>query len=356
MNIFDIPNGTDPIDVRKKLNKMLSDAKKEAKPAKCILCGKTQTSFCNSHSVPQLALRPIADNGLVLHASAVMGFNEEIVDIEDGVNRSGTFNCICRSCDGSFFQDYENESNLINPPTDKMMAEIAVKNMLLLINKRMIEKPLTTNLANSNPLFENVETLLDIKDLDVKEFKQELFFHKEIIDQQQTGCYQILFWKVLPYIIPIATQSAIALQVDMYGKPVNNLYNYDPNIRMQYMHLCFFPLNNQSLVLAFYHKRDRLYRNLRHEINSSSESNVLKYLNYLMFAHTENYFISKSIKSEFENNLVLQNLSQESNGLPMFGFLNKNNNFGTGYNPVTMDQIPNFLESQWAVVKNANNS
>lgn len=46
---------------------------------------KTQTSFCNSHSVPQMALRPIADKGIVLHATAILGVDEEIVDIENGL-------------------------------------------------------------------------------------------------------------------------------------------------------------------------------------------------------------------------------------------------------------------------------
>lgn len=56
MSFLDIPEGTDVIEVRKQINQMLSEARKSAKPTKCILCGNTQTSFCNSHSVPQLAL------------------------------------------------------------------------------------------------------------------------------------------------------------------------------------------------------------------------------------------------------------------------------------------------------------
>ena len=44
MSLFDnIPEGTDIIEVRKKVNKMLSEARKKAKPPKCILCGKEQS-------------------------------------------------------------------------------------------------------------------------------------------------------------------------------------------------------------------------------------------------------------------------------------------------------------------------
>ena len=117
------------------------------------------------------------------------------------------------------------------------------------------------------------------------------------------------------------------------------------------MHLCFFPLSNQSVVLAFYHKRDKLYRSLRHQINSISEEKSLRYLNYLIFAHTENYFISKSIQQEIENNESLQKLSQEVNGFPSLGYLNRDNAFGLGYTPVNMDEIPNFLDGKWAVDK-----
>lgn len=112
--LIDIPEGTDVIDVRKKMNKLLSKARNSAKPEKCILCGKDQTSFCNSHSVPQLALKNIAENGKVLHASVLMGI--DVIDIEKGVNNSGTF--------------------------DKMHVEIAVKNILLQLSKRGQEKEL----------------------------------------------------------------------------------------------------------------------------------------------------------------------------------------------------------------------
>lgn len=79
MSLFNIPEGTDIIEVRKKVNRMLSEARKKAKPQKCILCGKEQSSFCNSHSVPQMCLRPIADQGKVLHASLAMGYGKRLL-------------------------------------------------------------------------------------------------------------------------------------------------------------------------------------------------------------------------------------------------------------------------------------
>ena len=157
-----------------------------------------------------------------------------------------------------------------------MLAEITVKDMLLLMSKRATEKELVKIQQKRFSCFDNVDDLIRLKELDAEEFEEEILFHKGIADRNETGEYQVLFWKVLPYVIPIAAQSAIALTSDLEGKNVNDVYDYNPNVRIQYMHLCFFPLKNQSVVLAFYHKRDKLYRSLRHQINSSSEDKVFR--------------------------------------------------------------------------------
>ena len=321
MSLFDnIPEGTDIIEVRKKVNKMLSEARKKAKPPKCILCGKEQSSFCNSHSVPQMCLRPIADRGKVLHASLAMGFDIGVVDLDGGVNKSGTFNYICRECDAKFFQDYENPDNIIHPPTDKFLAEIAVKNMLLQLSKRANEQELIPVLQRELGMYENPDDLSKIKTLDQKEYEEEVLFHQDIAKNNKVGGYQILFWKVLPYKVPIATQSAIVLPYDMEGNILNEIYNFDESVRMQYMHIAVFPLEDESVVLAFYHKRDKLYRQLRHQINSSSQEKVLQYINYLIFEHTENVYFSKKIEEEIKNNKMIEKLSQEANGLRKYDY------------------------------------
>lgn len=41
MSFLDFPEEIDVIKFRKQINQMLSEAKKSAKPTKCILCGNT---------------------------------------------------------------------------------------------------------------------------------------------------------------------------------------------------------------------------------------------------------------------------------------------------------------------------
>ncbi|WP_313120017.1 hypothetical protein [Proteiniclasticum ruminis] len=345
--LFDFPEGTDYIKIRKQMSKILSKTRSLAKPSTCILCGNDQTSFCNSHSVPQLSLNNIADNGKLLHASALMGV--EIIDIEKGVNNSGTFHFICNNCDSKFFQDYENEENLKSRPTDKVLAEIAVKNFLLQLSKRTHEVEIYKELQKQYKMYINPEEMAEINRLDIRDFNNEIQFHKTVVDSNITGGYQVLFWKVLPYRIPIAVQSVIALTKDLEGNIINYVSNISKDLSMRFMHIVVLPLKTESVILAFYHKRDKVYRNLRHQLNSVSDEKKLKYLNYLIFAHTENYFLSKTIKTEIDSNEKLSLLSTEYNGYPSFGVLGEHNSFGVGYEPIEIDDIPNFLSKEYSM-------
>ena len=68
--------------------------------------------------------------------------------------------------------DYENENNLQERPTDKMMAEIAVKNFLLQISKRAQEKALYKNMQEKTGFLTNPEDLFEIKELDVRDYTE----------------------------------------------------------------------------------------------------------------------------------------------------------------------------------------
>lgn len=336
---------TDPIQIKKEVNKILRQSQTISKPTNCILCDEKQTSFCNSHSVPQMFLRNIADKGKILHANALIGM--EVIDLEKGVNNSGTFHFICNRCDSTYFRDYECLDNIIKIPTNRMLAEIALKNSLLMLSKRKQESVLYQLLQNEYHPFVNWTEMENIHTVDIKDFSDEVDFYKQIIDNNTESRFQILFWKKLSFKVPIAAQSLIALTKDMYGNPINDIYDMSPNVSMQYMHLCIFPLENESIIFAFYNKKDRAYRQLRHQFNSESESTCLKYLNYLIFAYTENYFISKKMEDVIKDTKLIQ-LSQEKDGSPNLGFSSFREHFSE-YVPITMDEIPNFLSAEYAI-------
>lgn len=72
-----------------------------------------------------MILKTIACEGKVLEPWVLMD-EIDVVDLESGIKKPGTFHFICRECDALYFQDYENKEALLNDPTDKMLAEAAI--------------------------------------------------------------------------------------------------------------------------------------------------------------------------------------------------------------------------------------
>lgn len=108
-------------------------------------------------------------------------------------------------------------------------------------------------------------------------------------------------------------------------------------------------MKDTSVVIAFYHKRDKNYQRLRHQFNSINKETKLMYLNYLIFAYSENYFISKKILNTLETDEALKKLSREINGIPNLGQVNLLDIQNWSYAPVSMNDIPNFLSREWAI-------
>lgn len=84
MPMFDIPEEIDEIKIKKDINDFMRKIQEETKPEKCILCGKEQTSFCNSHSVPKMVLKNIAKAGKLYHANKLIEI--PVVDKEKGID------------------------------------------------------------------------------------------------------------------------------------------------------------------------------------------------------------------------------------------------------------------------------
>ena len=93
----------------KLIRNIVKESKRTAKMESCPICGKIQTSFCNSHSIPQFVLQNIACNGMLLQlytfSSNIWMPVSELEGGERGIKNSGTFQFICRDCDSQEFFD-----------------------------------------------------------------------------------------------------------------------------------------------------------------------------------------------------------------------------------------------------------
>lgn len=306
------------ISVAKKMGRFMREIQEESKPQNCILCGRTQTSFCNSHSIPRAILKNIAKAGMVCHANVLIGL--PYINDEKGVANSGTFHYICNDCDNRFFKDYEDINALLAGPNDKIMAEIALKDIVHMLSKRNQEKLIYKKGAQRGTLL-NQELMEKIQNLDIRDYMEELDLYKSIIEKDTEKNFKVLIWERINYTVPIAAQTLLALPKDINGVEINDIYDMNPNVRMQYMHLGAFPLEGESIIYAFYHRKDKKYRKLYHQLNSMELERKLELINYWIIKYTENYFLSPNVVQVVGDDKELMELSKDNNGYPNLGYV-----------------------------------
>ena len=140
---YSIPKNIE-IFLNKKMSQTISEVKNSIKEETCFYCGKQVSSFCKSHNVPRFCLENIGIDGEVSGLNAILGLPQMGISIGKehlGISEAGTFKLICRECDSQIFKEYENPNNYIsiNPPSQKMLAEIAMKNYLKFISKKNLK-------------------------------------------------------------------------------------------------------------------------------------------------------------------------------------------------------------------------
>ena len=337
-------------DLNKKINvqNKVKIARKGAKPKYCLLCGEEIKQICNSHSIPAMVLNTIAEEGMLYNKNKVAEI--DYFKDEDGINRSGTFHYICRDCDSKEFVDYEDPETILTKPNDLMMAEIAIKNLLLMISQKNYERELCEN-DMQKLSFVNLKQMLKGIELDIRDYLNDLNYYKQIKAGKIDYGFQIAYWEVLPYVCPVAVQGTFTIYKDMKGNLINDPYDFDEKKKNQSVHLCVFPYNGATVILLFYHKRDKAYKQLWHQINSSTREDILKYINYLVFALTDNFFFSKSISETILNDEAFVRLSREYMEKPNFGMpqiYDKDKKYLSN-TPVSADELPMIFDKKYAI-------
>lgn len=226
-----------------------------------------------------------------------------------GIGEAGTFYLICEECDGKLFKHYEDEKMILefNFNNKKFMAAVALKNYMKQFYKRNYEVPYQDEFSKIAPEFTDYNNKVkSIYKLDLKEYKSNLFRAYHILERNLKSGYNCIFSTMLNYKVPIAFQGAITLQQDLLGKEINDIYAYDEKIKLQDIHLCIFSLsNNQTFILLFVHKDDTKYKSFIKQFNKLDLQKKLKILNFAIFRHCEDFFISEKIdKSCFTDKFI----------------------------------------------------
>lgn len=338
---------SDIIGYKKEINKVLSQARKASKSEKCIHCGKETTSFCNSHSIPAFCLRNIATNGELLYSNILVNF--PLLDFEKGINKAGTFQLICRECDGKIFQEYEEPNNYENGITQQMVAQIAMKNYLKAISKRVNEHAIfdifKEKVSESKEFADHMQS---IQDVDLNEYKQGFEKAKRLSKKNWAGEYNVFYYEKLNYVVPIAFQSPIALVVDLDGQIVNDIYYGNPKYKLEDLHICVFPLKESSVVIMFVDSVHKRYRNFYRKFRKLSQQEKLSIINYIIFLYSEDIFFSKEIPADILQNEELISVSKQSSmAISDNPFISAIENSKDIYDLSKHSTIPNLLSDKY---------
>lgn len=337
--------GNSPI--KRKLNDIVKKSRTAAKQETCYYCGKKVSSFCNSHSVPAFCLRNISEDGDVLTLNTLI--DNPLFESEKGIKKAGTFQLICRECDSKIFAEYENPENYISQPTAKMIAQMALKNNLKSISKRLIEIEMyrisQEEIGRKNDYF---DMKTEISNLDLNEYIAGYQKAKKAIERERTSEYYVCFYERLPYVVPIAFQCSVALVFDFEGNIINDIYSRSPNYEIKNINISILPMKNDSIVLMFLENGDTRYRKFYKQFRKLSLDDKLAALTFIMFAYSEDMYFSREIQEVVKGSDKLCAVGRSSEDILSFTrFFDPYQTLLETYDLSKRHNIPNLLSAQY---------
>lgn len=311
--LFDSNQAT--IKNKKQFNNIIKSAQVMAKPNHCILCKKMVAGFCNSHTVPRYILENLSINGQLLYSNTLIKL--PLLHDDIAINRAGTFHIICHECDRITFRDYEDPNNYSYSPTQKMLAEIALKNHLKMLSKRQVEIELfNNNLFKNSMVQEDHKKTLEVKEMDKHEYLEGIMYAKKVIDKDTNGYYLIDYIE-LNYVVPIAFQGCIAMISGFDNDLINDIYNNNNKYKIQNLHICIFPFKNCTRIFLFIEDGDSRYSSFYKKYKKMSVTQKLQVINFLVFKYSEEWYASYKVKAILNNPSLKKIVGQTSDPLPM---------------------------------------
>lgn len=217
-----------------------------------------------------------------------------LINNDKGLNEAGTFKLLCPTCDGKIFQDYENLEALKEVPSERMLEEIALKNVLLMLNKRYTEIELYNNLLKESKIPYPFDKKQEVNSLDERDYFWDFNRIKEIMKENGEKCeFKLFYCKHLDYTVPIAFQGAITLYGDLKGNIVTDIYNTSEEVIVKHMHICVFPLDIGSVVFAFYNKADTEYDSFVNQFNELDDDEKMRIISYIIYEYSEDMLTAK---------------------------------------------------------------
>ena len=285
----------DPKGTRVARSRIASIARNRAKLKNCFYCHSEVEGMCNSHLIPKFIIKNIAKDGKLIGYQQIL--ETPAGDEDVGINAACTFQVICRNCDSTVFQKYESPESYEIEPDNDILAQIALKNHLVEISKKLEDVQIYDPDNPSIPLpVDFCHTAYNVAKADLESHVNEFEFAKSISEGLPSAIkFKVGFFTKLDYVVPIAAQCCFALIAGLEGEIVNNPYDHHPNYKVQYLHLAIFPLESSSVVLLFIKESDTRYRRFFRKLSNLPQTDQLSIIFYILLLYSENFLLSKEL-------------------------------------------------------------
>ena len=121
---------------------------------------------------------------------------------------------------------------------------------------------------------------------------------------------------------------------------------------MQYIHICVFPLEKESVIMIFYHKDDTNYKAFERQFNKLNIEDKLRLISFIIFNYSEDFFVSKNANDSLKNNPLLY-VTMENNCNILADDIDdlKKQEIQKAHELQNYKDFPNLLGSEFAIFK-----
>lgn len=218
-------------------------------------------------------------------------------------NKASTFKGFCGYHDDALFSRIEKES--LNLDIEQLFLfafrahaiEDHKKRRELSNHRELFKKfPFTTLNPMQVHAFKMAE--LSVKDNE-KDYEQFRYLHD---NHMYTKLISIV--RELDYEVSFATTSSFAVQHDLNGNEINDIYGFQNDLPSVYLNI--FPYEGKTkIIISYLDLFDNIYGNYFLQLDRLSIDELCKYLNFLTVNHTENIYFNP----EFIEGLTMEQKS-----------------------------------------------
>lgn len=206
-------------------------------------------------------------------------------------NKASTFFGFCDHHDTEIFKPIELAEYSEQPLQNFLFAFRA---LALEYHKKQRKLKTVCNMFKNYPhqmLDEGSVYLYRTSQLDVRDHQHDYEIFKSDYLNDDFNRLRTIYRK-LNFEIEFATCSAFSIQYDLNGKEINNIFSTSDE-KMPSVYVNVYPIDGGTNIILSYHLEDEIkYQSYFDQLESLSDENLVKHLNYLIIQYTENVFFS----------------------------------------------------------------